>query len=114
MVERLQILLWDDSGDIGGGGSADVFADFGIFLLIKIKMLSPNQEFARPRTEDPVFFLLGIIYHIQLKISQVLPTDLLVDAQQQVGRGTWLLHLKVDKLKIVQTSAKKVLFMEFS
>ena len=42
-------------------------------------MLSPNQEFARPRTEDPVFFLLGIIHHTQLKISQVLPTDLLVD-----------------------------------
>ena len=83
MVERLQILLWDDSG----GGSADVFADFGIFLLIKIKMLSPNQEFARPRTEDPAFFLLGILHHTQLKISQVLPTDLLVDAQQQMGRG---------------------------
>ena len=89
-MERLQILLWDNSGDIDGGGSADVFADSGIFLLIKIKLLSPNQEFARPRTEDPVFFLLGIIHHIQLKISQLLPTDLLVDAQQQVGRGTWL------------------------
>ena len=86
-MERLQILLWDDSGGIGGGGSADIFADSGIFLLIKIKMLSPSQEFARPRTEDPVFFLLGIIHHTQLKISQVLPTDLLVDAQQQVGRG---------------------------
>ena len=90
MVERLQILLWDNSGGIGGGGSADVFADSGIFLLIKIKMLSPSQEFARPRTEDPVFFLLGILHHTQLKISQVLPTDLLVDAQQQVGRGPLL------------------------